>query len=80
MNHRRRHHLYPAPSNGDYDIYWNKSTDGGVHWGLEQTLSITGGIPSLFPSVTWDAQGVHAWVAWREGGSPNWSLKAQQVE
>lgn len=67
------------PTTGDYDIYWNRSTTGGVSWGFEANLLLTTGIPSLFPSVTWDAQGTHAWVAWREGSAPGWGIKAQQI-
>lgn len=68
------------PSTGDYDIYRNRSDDGGQQWPFETLLALSGTVPSLFPSVTWDGQGSHAWAVWRDGGSPDWVLKAQQIE
>jgi hypothetical protein len=63
----------------DYDIYWNLSDSGGVSWIGEVPLGETPATPSLFPSVTWDAQGQHAWAVWREGNSPTWTIQGQQI-
>ena len=64
----------------DCDIHWNRSDDGGVSWAGEVSLVVTPATPSLFPSVTWDGQGQHAWAVWREGNGPNWTIQGQQVE
>jgi hypothetical protein len=68
------------PATLDYDIYWNRSDNGGVLWTLETRLPVTSPDPSLHPSVTYDNQGQRAWVVWREGNGPNWTLKAQRIE
>ena len=62
----------------DYDIYWNRSGNGGVLWPFETLLGASAD-PSLYPSVTYDQQGQHAWVVWREGNGPNWEIKGQQI-
>jgi hypothetical protein len=70
------------PATLDYDIYWNKSINGGTSWPLETVLTLPGMSPdpSLYPSVTYDIQGQHSWVVWREGNGPNWTLKGQRIE
>jgi hypothetical protein len=68
------------PATLDYDIYWNKSITGGTFWQTETQLPGASLDPSLYPSVTYDQQGQHAWVVWREGNGPNWQLKGQRIE
>jgi hypothetical protein len=68
------------PATLDYDIYWNKSVTGGTSWPFETRLPVSSPDPSLYPSVTYDIQGQHTWVVWREGNGPNWTLKGQQIE
>jgi hypothetical protein len=68
------------PATLDYDIYWNRSDNGGVLWSVETRLPVTSPDPSLHPSVTYDTQGQRAWVVWREGNGPNWTLKGQRIE
>jgi len=65
----------------NYDIYWNKSQDGAL-WELEEPLEPpypTSTAPSLFPSITYDAQGDGLWIVWREGDGPNWAIKGQKI-
>jgi hypothetical protein len=68
------------PATLDYDIYWNRSNTGGTSWLLETRLPVTSPEPSLYPSVTYDNQGDHTWVVWREGNGPNWTVKGQRIE
>jgi hypothetical protein len=68
-----------TPGTTNYDIYWNRSADGGLSWPLETQLPVASPDPSLYPSVTYDQQGQHTWVVWREGNGPNWTLKGQQI-
>ena len=66
------------PGTADYDIYWNDSTDGGQLWGPERKLAETTNAPSLFPSVTYRAQGSEVWAVWREPVAGVWRIKGQR--
>ena len=53
--------------NGNYDIYYKRSTDGGINWGPETRITFTYA-SSLFPSVAVSASIVHVvWEDFRNG-------------
>jgi len=66
------------PGTADYDIYWNKSENGGVLWLGETRLAETTNAPSLYPSVTYRAQGSEVWAVWREPVAGEWRIKGQR--
>ena len=53
---------------GNYEIYYKRSTDGGVSWGTDSRLTIDPS-NSVYPSVSVSGQVVH--VVWQDGRDGN---------
>lgn len=53
---------------GNYEIYYKRSTDGGVSWGIDTRLTNTSPMHSSYPSITVSGSKVHiVWVNSRDG-------------
>jgi hypothetical protein len=69
------------PNTSDFDIYWNKSVNGGVTWSVNENVLLTSpASPSLYPSITYDQSNSAMWVFWREGNGPNWTIRGKRFD
>lgn len=67
INDMSAHVVYFDYRLGDYEIYYNRSTDGGLNWGTELRLTSTNG-NSRFPNIAAVGSNVHVvWVEERDG-------------
>ncbi len=62
------HTVWYDNRDGNYEIYYKRSTDGGVSWGTDTRLTNNTG-QSWYPSVSVSGSGVH--VVWYDGRDGN---------
>ena len=72
------------PATGNYDIFWNKSDNGGVYWPNETLLTPVGTSPgpSLWPSIAFDNKmplDLRLWVVWGEWNGTDWDIKGLPI-
>ncbi len=59
------HVVWEDKRDGNWEIYYRRSTDGGVNWEAERRLTSTS-TSSITPNITADMQG-NVYIVWQEG-------------
>jgi hypothetical protein len=63
---------YDAVNTGDHDIFFRKSTDGGVSWGAEMDIS-NGSATEDYPSIAFEPlNNLH--VVWQDDRNPDYDI------
>ncbi|MCX6163119.1 MAG: exo-alpha-sialidase [Ignavibacteriae bacterium] len=65
------HVVWHDPRDGNLEIYYKHSTDGGVTWGADTRLTNASSV-SCFPSIACSGLNLH--VVWRDERNANWEV------
>jgi len=65
------HVVWTGDRDGNYEVYYKRSTDGGTSWGLDERLTNNSAI-SQISSITVSGQVVH--VVWHDNRDGNWEI------
>ena len=69
------HVVWYDSRDGDPELYYKRSSDGGLNWGTDTRLTLNLG-PSIEPSISVSGSILH--VVWREFRDDNWEIYYKQ--
>ena len=65
------HVVWPDSRDGNYEIYYKRSTDGGINWGTDTRLTNNSAVSSV-PSVSVSGSAVH--ITWQDLRDGNYEI------